>query len=261
MSKAILNPTPTIIINADDFGLTESCNENISASFAHAIITSATLMANMPFFKEACQLARDNDFDKHLGLHFNLSYGSPLSSSIKRIKKVCDSNGQFNFGLARHAIFLPKATQHAILKELEQQWQACLDNGIQPTHIDSHQHIHNIIPIARIVATFAAKQGVPVRLARNVGKNVNTMKSIFKSILNAQITRHAPTPVRYACTPMDLLDGVAPINGTTEIICHPIKLADGSLGDAYLPHGVSLVSVINAAYPNANKVSYSHFSG
>ena len=49
--------------------------------------------------------------------------------------------------------------------------------------------------------------------------------------------------------PMDLLDGVAPINGTTEIICHPIKLADGSLGDAYLPHGVSLPQCDQCSLP------------
>ncbi len=50
-----------------------------------------------------------------------------------------------------------------------------------------------------------------------------------------------------------------PSDGVIEIICHPKKLADGRLGDDYLPDDVALIDVVNAAYPNAKKVSYSDF--
>ncbi len=259
MSNHLAGLKPIIIINADDFGLTDRDNAAILTSFEQSVITSATLMANMPVFAQACQLAKEQQVDKHLGLHFNLTYGKPLSADIRLISNICNVNGEFDFSIARHTIFLPKATRQAIYTELECQWQACIDNGIEPSHIDSHQHVHNLLPIAKIVAKFAQQKGVSVRLARNLGKNISTVKAIFKSVLNSLITRHTQTPVRYACTPQDLLDGLNPSDGVIEIISHPRKLADGRIGDDYLPDDVALQDVIDAAYPGAQKVSYNYF--
>ncbi len=249
----------TLIINADDFGLSERDNQAILASFEQSVITSATLMANMPFFVQACQLAKTHKIDKQLGLHFNLTYGKPLSRDISLIDCICNSDGEFDFNIPRHSLFLSKNITAAIYQELEQQWQACLANGITPTHIDSHQHVHNLMPVARVVAAFARKKAVPVRLARNIGKNISALKSVFKFFLNWQITRQAKTSVRYTCTPRDLLDGLKPV-GVIEIICHPKRLADGRLGDDYLPDDIALHDVIAAAYPTAAKISYGELS-
>ncbi len=86
----------TLIINADDFGLSERDNQAILASFEQSVITSATLMANMPFFAQACQLAKTQKIDKQLGLHFNLTYGKPLSRDISLIDCICNSDGECN---------------------------------------------------------------------------------------------------------------------------------------------------------------------
>lgn len=244
-----------LIINADDFGLTDRNNEAILEAFEQSVITSATLMANMPFFSKACQLAKTYRIDKHLGLHFNLTYGKPLSEEVRQIQNICNDQSEFDFNIPRHSLFLPKQTTKAIYQELKLQWQACLSNGIRPTHIDSHQHVHNLIPVAQVVATFAKKKGVPVRLARNIGQNITPLKSAFKQLLNWQITRQTNSPVRYTCTPRDLLDGLKPV-GTIEIICHPKRLPNGSLGDDYLPDDVVLQDVIEATYPFAKKISY-----
>lgn len=247
-----------IIINADDFGLSDETNETVLASFEQSLVTSATLMANMPAFQSACQQAQEHHFAQHLGLHFNLTYGKPLTHDIRLVKNICNSQGEFEFGLPRHTLYLPKTTKQAIYQELKQQWQACLDNGIQPSHIDSHQHVHNLLPIANIVASFAKQKGVPVRLARNTGKNIGMAKAAFKSIVNARITRLSKTAVRYACTPIDLINGFKP-EGIVEIICHPKRLADGRIGDDYLPANTALKDVIEAAYPNAKHISYDFF--
>lgn len=249
----------TLIINADDFGLSNEVNEIILAAFTQSVITSATLMANMPFFVQACQLAKTHKIDQQLGLHFNLTYGKPLSREILLIQNICNRNGEFDFNIPRHSLFLSKKITTAIYQELEQQWQACLANGITPTHIDSHQHVHNLMPIARVVAAFAKGKGVPVRLARNIGQNITPLKSVFKRLLNWQIKRQAKTTVRYTCTPRDLLDGLRPA-GVIEIICHPMWLADGRLGDDYLPDNVAVHDVIAAAYPTAAKISYGELS-
>src|SRR5690606_41564137 len=50
-----------VIINADDFGLSHEANRTILGAFQQGLISSATLMANMPAFEEACALTREHD--------------------------------------------------------------------------------------------------------------------------------------------------------------------------------------------------------
>lgn len=245
---------PRLILNADDFGLTEEYNAVVLAAFEAGVISSATLMANMPYFEQACQLAHEHGLERRLGLHFNLTYGRPLGRAILQEQKLCNADGGFEFCLPRHRLTLPGSIRVAIRSELEHQWQACLDQNIRPTHVDSHQHVHNILPIAGIVAEFAGEQGVPVRIARNQGKNINLPKALFKWIVNKKIRRSART-ADFACTPQDLLDGLRP-SGVVEIICHPFRMENGDFGDEYLPRTVSLGGVISEAYPQALHHNY-----
>lgn len=90
------------------------------------------------------------------------------------------------------------------MDELEAQWQRCVDNGVRPSHLDSHQHVHNIWPIGEIVARFAARQGVAVRLARNLGQNLSLPKRVFKSLLNRRLQNLSGATADYVCTPVDL---------------------------------------------------------
>ncbi|MGB7555008.1 MAG: ChbG/HpnK family deacetylase, partial [Candidatus Korobacteraceae bacterium] len=46
-----------LIVNADDFGLTQGLNRAIVEAQEHGIVTSATLMANARAFEEAAGLA------------------------------------------------------------------------------------------------------------------------------------------------------------------------------------------------------------
>lgn len=238
-----------LILNADDFGLTEEYNGVVLAAFKAGVISSATLMANMSYFEQACQLAHEHGLERCLGLHFNLTYGRPLSQAVRLERKLCNDDGEFDFCLPRHKLVLPGAIKAAIRSELEYQWQACLDQDIRPTHIDSHQHVHNMLPVAGIVAEFAGEQGVPVRIARNLGKNITLPKALFKWMVNRKI-RHSTRTTDFACTPQDLLDGLRP-GGVVEVICHPFRMENGDFGDEYLPETVSLHKTVAAAYPES----------
>jgi predicted glycoside hydrolase/deacetylase ChbG (UPF0249 family) len=70
-----------VIVNADDFGLSTSENAVIFSAFQAGLISSATIMANMPEFEAACAMARHPMLDGRIGLHFNLTYGKPLSQA------------------------------------------------------------------------------------------------------------------------------------------------------------------------------------
>src|SRR3990167_5314072 len=176
-----------VIVNADDFGLSPCENAVILGAFQAGVISSATAMANMPAFEAACVMAQHPLLKDRIGLHFNLTYGRPLSQSILGRRNFCDSHGVFDLNLSRHRLWLSRGDRDAVLEELNAQWPRCVDNGVRPSHIDSHQHVHNIWPIGEIVARFAASQGVPVRLARNLGQNLSLPKRVFKTLLNNRL--------------------------------------------------------------------------
>lgn len=247
---------PAVIVNADDFGLDPEYNQLTLRAFERGVISSATLMANMPAFEDACRLARENSLQGRIGLHFNLTYGEPLSVPIRSQRRFCNSSGEFDLRLPRSVLHLPASCVAAVRDELQAQWQRCVDQGLRPSHIDSHQHVHNLWPIAPIVARFAAQQGVPVRLARNVGGNIGLAKRLFKSALNRRIVRLSGATVAFVCTPRDLLQGFRPA-GALEVVAHPTLLADGDFGDDYLPEGQSLDRLLRETLRGHRHIAYS----
>jgi predicted glycoside hydrolase/deacetylase ChbG (UPF0249 family) len=249
-----------VIVNADDFGLSACENAVILGAFQAGIISSATAMANMPAFEAACVLARHPLLEGRIGLHFNLTYGRPLSQSILSRPTFCDSAGVFDLNLSRHRLRLNRRDRAAVLEELEAQWQRCLDNGLRPSHLDSHQHVHNIWPIGEIVARFAARQGVAVRLARNLGQNLNLPKRVFKELLNRRLRSLAGVTADYVCTPVDLRDSDVPTEGVLEIVAHPTQLG-ADFGDAYLPPDESLTRVLERRLQGVPRISYGLVNG
>ncbi|WP_223531030.1 carbohydrate deacetylase [Pseudomonas sp. GL-R-19] len=244
-----------VIVNADDFGLSACENAVILGAFQAGLISSATAMANMPAFEAACAMARHPLLEGRIGLHFNLTYGRPLSQSIVQRPTFCDGAGVFDLNLSRTRLWLGRRDRHAVLEELEAQWQRCLDNGLRPSHLDSHQHVHNIWPIGEIVARFAARQGVPVRLARNLGQNLSLPKRVFKDLLNRRLSNLAGATADYVCTPVDLRNAEPPPDGLLEIVAHPNQLG-ADFGDAYLEPGESLSALLEQRLPGVPRVAY-----
>jgi predicted glycoside hydrolase/deacetylase ChbG (UPF0249 family) len=232
-----------VIINADDFGLSVSENALILQAFEAGIISCASAMANMPGFEQACEYARQPLLHGRIGLHFNLSHGSPLSRAIATRPAFCNADGQFELKLSRYCLRLGSKDTAAVEDELQAQWQRCLDHGLRPSHLDSHQHVHNIWPIGEALARFAARHGVPMRLARNLGANLNLPKRIFKTLLNRRLRSLCDATADHVCTPADLNYAAPPDRGSLEVIVHP-RQQDGVLGDASLVPGDSLTRVL-----------------
>ncbi|NMZ82737.1 ChbG/HpnK family deacetylase [Pseudomonas mandelii] len=249
-----------VIVNADDFGLSPCENAVILGAFQAGVISSATAMANMPAFEAACVMAQHPLLKDRIGLHFNLTYGRPLSQSILGRRNFCDSHGVFDLNLSRHRLWLSRGDRDAVLEELNAQWQRCVDNGVRPSHIDSHQHVHNIWPIGEIVARFAASQGVPVRLARNLGQNLSLPKRVFKTLLNSRLQSLAGVTADYVCTPVDLRNEAMPTDGVLEIVAHPTQLG-ADFGDAYLQPEESLTLVLERRLHGVPRASYGVLNG
>jgi len=149
-----------IIINADDFGLCEGVNRAVVQAHTGGVLTSATIMANMPAAEEAAQTAKQLP-SLGVGVHLNLTEGQPLSKADD-VRPLLNADGQFGHStgkLSLLSLVSPKFRK-AIKTELAAQVQWMIDWGIKPTHLDSHKHIHSFPAIYPIVCGLAKRFGI-----------------------------------------------------------------------------------------------------
>lgn len=84
-----------LIINADDFGASERINNAIVQAFNENLISSATIMTNMPGFEHTCKLISEQNPYGKIGIHLNLITGHPVTENISLYKKFCDESGKY----------------------------------------------------------------------------------------------------------------------------------------------------------------------
>ena len=149
--------TRRIIINADDFGLCTGINKAIQQAHKHGVLTSATIMTNMPAAEEAIKMAKKMP-KLGIGVHLNLSKGKPLSKEPD-VEMLVNANGQFTASLLRLSLLsvIRHKFRNAIRAELTCQIQWLIDKGITPTHLDSHKNFHAFPPIFPIVCELARR--------------------------------------------------------------------------------------------------------
>jgi hopanoid biosynthesis associated protein HpnK len=150
-----------LIINADDFGLCESVNKGIVEAHTRGVLTSATIMVNMPAAKQAIELARKWP-NLGVGVHLNLTNGIPVcQDAIVKLLLGPDGNFSLSSGKLSIASLITVKVRAAIETELAAQIQWVIDNGLKPTHLDSHKHIHAFPLIFKIVCRLARRFGIP----------------------------------------------------------------------------------------------------
>jgi len=147
-----------LIINADDFGLTNGVTYGIYDAIKYGVATSTTMMVNTPGTGLAARLVK-SDVQLKVGLHLNLSIGKPLTGC----KSLVDDYGYF----IKPAILKSdeRYDEEEVFGEFAAQYRKFVElTGIEPTHIDSHLYVHQIFPKAeRQAKRLCEKIGVPLR--------------------------------------------------------------------------------------------------
>ena len=141
-------PSRNVIVNADDFGMSRQINEAILQAFETGLISSATLIANMPAFEEACQLVRQGHLQRNIGLHLNFTEGKPLTADIVDCPRFVT---RWFAGVPVQVLRLTGNEVLALEAEIVAQMALCERQGITPTHLDSHHHMHTEWGIAPVV--------------------------------------------------------------------------------------------------------------
>jgi predicted glycoside hydrolase/deacetylase ChbG (UPF0249 family) len=147
----------SLIVNADEFGLTEGINEGIIEVHAHGIVTSTTMVANFWAFDHAAALSRKNPA-LAIGVHLNLTHGMPILPQ-DRVHTLVDENGYFYRRRPfLQRLILGQISMIQVYEEFRAQIDKVIAAGIEPSHLDSHESVYMypdlffkvVVPIARL---------------------------------------------------------------------------------------------------------------
>ena len=227
----------TLIVNADDLGYDTSTNAAIIRSFEQGLCSSATLMANMDGFEEACDLIHKHGLINHVGIHINISEGKPLTERIQRLDRFCNEEGEFILRRSERVILLSDEEKEALAAEFRAQIQRLRSRSINITHVDSHKNIHEEWGIFTVLLPVVKEAGIPyVRLSRNIGKRSAWMKTHYRHMLNARLILAGLARTRHFGSMKDFeyeqrID--TSITHSCEIMVHPVFDAQGCLFDLF----------------------------
>jgi chitin disaccharide deacetylase len=158
-------PSPTrLIINADDFGISRGVNIGIIEAAAAEVVTSASMIVNLPAFADALDRAPLCP-TLSLGIHLNFTVGRPLTRAPSLTRRDTGDFYSLPALVARASLGLLDSSD--IARECLAQIDRMIDAGFPPTHLDSHRHVHAHPALLSVVTRAAASRGIfQVRIPR-----------------------------------------------------------------------------------------------
>jgi predicted glycoside hydrolase/deacetylase ChbG (UPF0249 family) len=179
-----------LIINADDFGLTQGVNQGIADAHSRGVVSSTTLMASGHAFDDALRVARGLP-NLSVGCHVVLVDGVPIarpeqvrcllapvgreglpfpplrSGSARAVAATAGAPRKFYNGFGHIALlsWRGKLKPAQIQDEVSAQIERLQHAGITVTHVDAHKHTHMLPDIAEAIMSAANECGV--RAIRN----------------------------------------------------------------------------------------------
>jgi predicted glycoside hydrolase/deacetylase ChbG (UPF0249 family) len=183
-----------LVVNGDDFGLARGVNQGIIEAHTRGILTSTSLMVLGPAAVEAAALARGHP-ELSVGLHFEEDGTADL-----------DHPGQ---------------AERAVLAQLERFRELV---GRDPTHLDSHHHVHAEGSRMGSFESVARELGIPLRHAGQVAYIGGFWAQWEPGVTNLE----------YVSEPFlrHLVETEAG-EGFSELACHPARVTE-DLDSSYL---------------------------
>jgi chitin disaccharide deacetylase len=234
-----------LIINADDFGISNSVNRAVLKGWTEGVLTSASLMVTGEAFAEAAEIAKQNPA-LQVGLHLTLVQGR---SALKHtgFPSLTDHLGNFPEDpvFAGMRMFFLKPLKKQLEKEIEAQIVRFLDTGLPLSHIDGHLNIHmhptvfdilcRLMPKYNISSFRLSRENLRAELSisstRTLGKAVDAF--IFASLAKRCLPELQRRRISFASevkgllnsgriTEEYLLKALGTLeDGTTEMYLHP----------------------------------------
>ena len=154
--------TRSLVVNADDLGLTVGVNDGIFDAHERGVLTSASLFANAPATTDAIRRARCRP-SLGIGAHLTLVDGAPTLAA-NRLSSLVEDDGRFRASWKPFvlACLRGKVAFDEVERELTAQIDRIRAEGLRLTHLDAHKHVHAFPPLFAIVVRVAARFDIPV---------------------------------------------------------------------------------------------------
>jgi predicted glycoside hydrolase/deacetylase ChbG (UPF0249 family) len=186
-------PDTYLIVNADDFGLSQGVNRGIAKAHEEGIVTSASLMVEQRAAEEAAAYARRQP-ELDVGLHVELQERRPRRRPWSRAKHPAPAHHEDVKGAVE--------SQLRRFRELM---------GEDPSHLDSHRHGHRHEPARSVLRDLTGRLGVPLRES---DERIRFCGDFY----GQRDGRPWPEGIQPAAL-VELIESLAP--GVTELCTHP----------------------------------------
>jgi len=151
-----------LIVNGDDFGLTQGVTDGILSAWQKGILTSTTAMVNLPGALERVVRACRQHPGLPIGLHLNLVHGRPVLPP-EQVPSLVDRQGCF-LPLLELVPRLPQVAPEEVRLECFAQAERLQRGGVMFDHIDCHQGLPAAYtPFLPIMLDLAHHYRVPLR--------------------------------------------------------------------------------------------------
>ncbi|HEX3436179.1 MAG TPA: ChbG/HpnK family deacetylase [Pseudacidobacterium sp.] len=234
-----------LIVNADDFGLTNGINRAVVELHTSQALSSATLMATGDSFVEAVSDAH-NQPSLGVGCHVVLVDGMPVLPPSQIPSLVGPNGHEFRLKLSTFVADLLRGgiDDTQIEAEATAQIRKLQESGIAVTHLDTHKHTHMFPRVLRPLLRAALKCGVKAirnpfepNWSLNATANAGHVRKMQVRLLRSQSASFAQEIKQAGLITTDGAIGVlatgtldtqtirnllgAMPDGTWELVCHP----------------------------------------
>ncbi len=211
-----------LIVNADDFGLSDGVCAGIAEAMRTGVVTSTTAMVCAP--GAAGRIARWAGLvNGRAGLHLQLTSGRPILDP-RRVPSLVNADGRFP-SVQREIGTLARAE---VLAEWEAQLAEIRLLGIEPTHLDSHHHVHRLGEAFEALMELARRHGLPARAVdEDMAARLREARIACPDAISLDWYGEPLTAERFIALAETAAEG---LNGGSviEIMCHP-GIPDGDL--------------------------------
>ncbi|NXS60697.1 YDJC deacetylase, partial [Brachypteracias leptosomus] len=149
-----------LIVTGDDFGYCPRRNQGIVDCFLAGAVSNVSLLVNGSAAADAAKLARR--YNIPIGLHANLSEGSPVCEVLKKNSSLLNQDGFFHGKMGfRTALSKGLLNMSEVRQELKAQVELFRElTGHLPPHMDGHQHIHVLPEVRHVFAEVLEEYGI-----------------------------------------------------------------------------------------------------
>ena len=204
-----------LIVNADDFGYSQSISAGIMRAHRDGIVTATTLMTNAPHTSGAAKLARAAP-TLDVGVHLVVTFDRPLADT-ELVPTLVDKDGRFFRPIELLARDVDR--EEALIEYRAQYRKARELLGRDPTHVDSHHWVHDHPALEWAIGRLAHETGAAARIHSDEQRDRLRARGVRTPDHFVREFQHEGKVGVDSL--LALLERIATKQGVTELMCHP----------------------------------------